>query len=79
MGVFDVFASTGAFSFLTGPTAYAFLTFNLFSSPCVAALATLSKELRSKKQFVLSLCFFTGLAWVLATAIGVVGRMIVLL
>ena len=75
----EVFAAGGTFGFLTGPTAYAFLAFNLFSSPCIAAVATLAKELRSKKQFVFSLCFFTGLAWTLATLIGVIGRAVLVL
>ncbi len=74
----NVFASGGPFSFLTGPTAYAFMVFNLFSVPCVAALGALRREARSAKTLLLSILFEIGFAWILATLIGVIGRAIVL-
>lgn len=74
----NVFASGGPFSFLTGPTAYAFMVFNLFSVPCVAALGALRREARSAKTLLLTILFEIGVAWILATLIGVIGRAIVL-
>ncbi len=76
-GSSDVFAAGSPFAFLTGPTAYAFLTFNLFSAPCAAALSTLAKELKKTKTFMFSFAFYIGFAWVFATLIGVIGRAIV--
>ncbi len=44
--------SSAAFCFFTLPTAVAFVVFNLFSSPCIAAVSALSKEIGRKKALV---------------------------
>lgn len=40
------------------PGAFSFLTFNLFTLPCVAAISAAKAELRSKKNFRYVLCFW---------------------
>mgnify|MGYP002523233828 CR=1 FL=1 len=62
----EIFSSP-AFSFFTPSSAVAFVVFNLFSSPCIAAVSALSKELGGKKA--LSQVFFQTLfALVLSSA-----------
>lgn len=68
---------TGMFSFFTGWSASAYMVFNLFSAPCFAAIGAMRKELGSSKAMVKAVFFQTGLAWVLATIIGMIGWIIV--
>lgn len=68
----SIFKSS-AFSFFDGWSGYAFLTFNLFSLPCVGALSTMRKEFGSTKKFLSAMAFEISLAWVLATIIGLIG------
>jgi ferrous iron transport protein B len=63
----------GIFSFFTGYRAFAFLTFNLFCPPCFAAIGSAKKELVSGKRLAGGLAYQFGLAWTLATLIGLVG------
>ena len=65
-----------SFNFFTGWSSYAFMVFNLFSAPCIAAIAAMRKELGSTKSMVKAILFQTGIAWVLATLIGVIGWVI---
>ncbi|MFA5481500.1 MAG: ferrous iron transport protein B [Bacilli bacterium] len=65
-----------SFNFFTGWSSYAFMVFNLFSAPCIAAIAAMRKELGSTKSMVKAILFQTGIAWVLATFIGVIGWVI---
>ena len=55
---------------------YAFMAFILLSPPCTASLATAYKELNSKKLFVLMLVFQTGVAYIVALIINVLGILI---
>lgn len=73
MGIFD----EGMFSFFNGWSAFAFMVFNLFSAPCFAAIGAMRKELGSTKAMFKAVFFQTGLAWILATFIGVIGWIIV--
>lgn len=73
-----IFSDGTAFAFLTGPTAYAFLVFNLFSAPCFAALGALRKESGNFKTFLFAVIFQIGFAWVLSSLIGIIGRGIML-
>lgn len=72
MGIFD----EGMFSFFNGWSAFAFMVFNLFSAPCFAAIGAMRKELGSTKAMFKAVFFQTGLAWILATFIGVIGWII---
>ena len=73
-GTSDVFGPGSMFAFFNGVTAYAFLTFNLFSAPCIATLSTIRKEGKSFKFFILTVLFQILLAWIIATIIGAIGR-----
>lgn len=64
---------TAAFSFFTPFTAYAYVTFNLFSIPCVSAISAMRTELHSRKAFIIAIVFEIVIAWVLASLIGFIG------
>lgn len=53
--------------------AYAFMTFNLFSIPCVAAVSAMKKELGNRKVFAGSIAFELVFSFVFASLIGTVG------
>ncbi|MDD4532711.1 MAG: ferrous iron transport protein B [Bacilli bacterium] len=64
---------TAAFSFFTPITAYAYVTFNLFSIPCVSAVSAMRSELHSRKDFIIAIVFEVVVAWVLSSFIGFIG------
>lgn len=68
---------SGMFSFFNGWSAFAFMVFNLFSAPCFAAIGAMRKELGSTKAMLKAVTFQTGIAWMLATFIGMIGWLIV--
>lgn len=68
--------TSNAFRFFTGYSAYAFMVFNLFSAPCIAAIAAMRKELGSNKELLKAISFQTGLAWLLACIVYNVGTFI---
>lgn len=69
----DVFAGNGAFSFFNGFSAMGYMIFTLFSAPCFGAIGAMRRELGSTKAMWKAILFETGLAWVLASAIGIWG------
>lgn len=71
-----IFSSSGAFSFFTVSSAYAFMVFNLFSAPCFGAIGAMRKELGSLKSLLKAVAFQTVIAWVLATCIYQIGSRI---
>jgi ferrous iron transport protein B len=73
----SIFASEGIFGFITPITGYAFLVFNLFSAPCIAAIGAMKKEFQSWRKMFYAILFQTGLAWILASLIGGIGSLIV--
>lgn len=68
----DIFASP-IFSFFDGWSAYAYMTFNLFSAPCVAAIGAMRTEFGSRKTTLKALAYQIGFAWVLSSLIGLIG------
>lgn len=64
---------TSIFSFFNGWSAYAYMVFNLFSAPCVAAIGAMRTELGSRKAMWKAIVYQTTLAWLLATVIGLIG------
>ena len=52
--------------FPTQAAAYSFLVFTLLYMPCVAAFATIKRELTSLKKAVVSMAIQTGVAWLIA-------------
>ena len=71
-----IFSGSGAFSFFTVSSAYAFMVFNLFSAPCFGAIGAMRKELGSLKSLLKAVTFQTVIAWVLATCIYQIGSRI---
>lgn len=61
------------FSFFTKSSAYAFMTFNLFSAPCFGAIAAMKRELGSTIKMLKAIAFQIVLAWLLASIIFNVG------
>ena len=55
-------------------SAYCFLVFVLLYSPCIAALATMRRELRSLRYTLFLLVYQTGLAYLLALLVRLLGQ-----
>lgn len=72
----NILSKTGAFRFFTPASALAFTIFNLFSAPCFGAIAAMKKELGSTKNVLKTVCFQTGLAWLLSSLIYKIGNII---
>lgn len=62
--------------FFTPVTAFAFLTFNLFTPPCFAAMGAMNSEMGSKKWFWRALSFQFCVGYVLAMIITQVGSLV---
>lgn len=69
----DVFAGNGSFAFFNGFSAMGYMIFTLFSAPCFGAIGAMRRELGSSKAMWKAIAFETGLAWILASAIGIWG------
>lgn len=48
------------------PAALSFITWNLFSTPCMAAVGAIHAEMNSKKHFWGTMAFHIGVAWVMS-------------
>ena len=68
---------SGAFSFFTGASAYAYVVFNLFSAPCFGAIGAMKKELGSTRKTVLAVALQCVVAWVIAVLVYVIGTIII--
>ena len=64
------------FGFFNPVTAFAFMTFNLFSAPCFGAIGAMKKEFGSTKTTIKAILFQTGFAWALASIIGMFGALL---
>ena len=62
--------------FFTPLSAFSFLVFTLLYTPCVAAVATVKRELGSLKGTVLLILYQTGFAWLIAFAVYQIGQLI---
>lgn len=71
-----IFAKDGIFGFFTPASAYAFMAFNIFSAPCLAAISAMNKEFGSTKKTLRAVAYQTWLAWVIATIIHLLGLVI---
>ncbi|MDE5546265.1 MAG: ferrous iron transport protein B [Anaeroplasmataceae bacterium] len=71
----DVFAGNGTFAFFNGNgfSAMGYMIFTLFSAPCFGAIGAMRRELGSSKAMWKAILFETGLAWILASVIGIWG------
>lgn len=69
----DVFAGNGLFSFFNGFSAMGYMIFTLFSAPCFGAIGAMKRELNNGHDFWRAIFFQTGLAWILASLVGIWG------
>ena len=74
-----MFSGAGIFSFFTPISAYAFMVFNLFSAPCFGAIGAMHKEFGNAKNTWLAVLFQTGIAWVLASLVNIIGSLIAMI
>jgi ferrous iron transport protein B len=58
-------------------SAFSFLVFTLLYTPCVAAIATVRRELGSLKGTLYVILYQTGFAWVVAFGVYQMGRLVV--
>ena len=61
----------------TGPSAYAFLVFNLLCAPCFAAMGAIKREMNSQKWFWIAIGYQTLLAYVAALCINQIGSAVI--
>lgn len=66
---------SASFNFFNKVSAYSFVSFNLFSIPCISAVKTMKKELNNKKIYLAVIIQFT-IAWVLSFIIYLVGSLV---
>lgn len=57
-------------------TAYAFMAFTLLYMPCMAAFATIKREMNSWKWTLITVGYSTGVAWIVAFLIFRVGKLL---
>ncbi|MEG2380555.1 MAG: ferrous iron transport protein B [Oscillospiraceae bacterium] len=62
----------------TPVSGYAFLIFNMLCSPCIAAIATIKREMGSMKWTMFALLYQTGLAYIISFIIYQLGNVIFL-
>ena len=55
--------------FSSDAAALSFLAFNLFSTPCVAALGAMKRQLNNGRLFTMAVCYMLGYAYALALVI----------
>lgn len=71
-----ILAEGGAFGYFNSVSAYAFMVFNLFSAPCFGALGAMKRELGGTKAMLKAAFFQTGIAWILAVLVFLVGSLL---
>jgi len=76
--VVATFASIGSVVpiMFTQVTAFAFMIFTLFAAPCFAAIGAMKREFGNWKWTLGTICFQTGLAYVLAMLVNLIGSAI---
>lgn len=58
-------------------SAFAFLVFTLLYTPCVAAIATVKRELGSLKGTIFVIIYQTGFAWLIGVIVYQIGRLFI--
>ncbi len=76
--VVTTFATVGAVSpiMFTKVTALSFIVFTMFAAPCFAAIGAMRRELGSGRALGFALLFQTGVAYVCATAVNLLGNIL---
>ena len=63
--------------FTTSSAALAFLAFNLFSTPCIAALGAMKRQLNNKRLFAFAVVYLLAFSYSLALIIYELGGLLV--
>lgn len=73
--VVATFASVGSAMdiIFTPVTALAYMIFSVFSAPCFAAIGAMHREFGHWKMTLFAVCYQTGLAYVLAMLVNLIG------
>lgn len=69
----------GAGIFVSPLAAFCFMVFNLLAPPCLAAMGTISQEVKSKKWTAIILLYQLALAYIVALLIYGIGNLIMLI
>ncbi len=69
----DIFESNSVFSFFSSASAYAFIVFNLFCTPCIGAISAMRQELKSSIKVFLVMLYEIIIAWGLGAVIYQIG------
>lgn len=72
----NIFASGAQFAFFNGFSAYGYMIFTLFSAPCFGAIGAMRRELGSSKEMWKAIFIQTGVAWILASLVGMWGALL---
>jgi ferrous iron transport protein B len=56
-------------------SAYAFMTFTLLYTPCIAALGAIKREMNSWKWTAFALIWQIGMAWIVSMLVYQIGRL----
>ncbi len=62
--------------YFSAVSAFSFIIFIMFASPCAAAIGAMREEYRNKKDLLFAICFQTGLAYVLSFLTYNIGNLI---
>lgn len=62
--------------YFSAVSAFSFIIFTMFASPCAAAIGAMREEYRNKKDLLFAICFQTGLAYVLSFLTYNIGNLI---
>jgi len=73
MGVSESGLQNALNSIFTTASAASFLTFSLLYTPCIAAIATIKKELKSTFQTIIVVIFQCGFAWLVSFIVYQIG------
>jgi ferrous iron transport protein B len=77
VSTFEVVLGGAALSALFTPqSAYAFMAFTLLSSPCIAAISAMKKELGNTKEMWKAIAFQCGVAYTVALIINQAGNLL---
>ena len=67
--VYDIFSYGSPFDFFNKASAYAFVAFNLFTTPCIVAIITMCKELKKFRYCIFAICYQFLVGWTVAALI----------
>lgn len=72
----NIFVTGSPFTFFTPVSAYAYISFNLFSAPCFGAIGAMKKTLGGTKNMLKAVGFQIGLAYIISCLIYGIGTYI---